>query len=396
VTGGPGTGKTTTINGILSAYEKQNPNKVIRLCAPTGRAAQRMTESTGREAVTIHRLLEYKPYGNEVTYKNANDKLEADLIVVDEASMLDMEFASIFFSAVPTGALVLIVGDIHQLPSVGPGDVLHDMISPGMIPTVQLTTVYRQGSHSPIIQNAIRIHQGIIAFMENEEYQTYITYSQTELARKIIACAVSMHNKNIPFETQILCPSHKGEAGVGMLNTALQSLLNPGRQGLKELKYGNTIYRSGDKVILLNNNYQNGYFNGDIGIIKDISDAGIHLNIFGSEIIIAKTEIDDLGLAYAMTIHKSQGSEFKNIIVSLPMSPKSMLKRNLLYTAITRAKKTVIVVTEKQAVSIAVKTCETGKRNSRLALRIKEEFQKSNGFNERSINCGENIARKSY
>lgn len=370
VTGGPGTGKTTTVNGLISAYEKLNPNKIIRLCAPTGRAAQRMTESTGREAVTIHRLLDFRPFGGDTVHKNAADPIIADLIVVDEASMLDIELASIFLAAVQSGALVLFIGDIHQLPPVGPGDVLHDLIDSGVIPTVQLSTVYRQGSQSPIIVNAKRINEGLQYMVEDPDYQTEIYDDPSLILMRIIDLVLSLHNPDNPFETQVLAPTHKGDAGVAIINQELQAVLNP-PNGQPEIKYGNRIYRVGDKVILLNNNYATGYYNGDIGIVKDVSDDGIDIDISGRVLHLARSEMEDLNLAYCMSVHKSQGSEFPNVIVSLPARPANMLKRNLLYTAVTRAKKRVFVIAEGNAQALAISTCETGKRNTRLAQRIR-------------------------
>ena len=307
ITGGPGTGKTTTVNGLIAAYEKLNPNKVIRLCAPTGRAAQRMTESTGREAVTIHRLLEFRPFGNDTVHKNAADPIIADLIVVDEASMLDIELASIFLSAVQSGTLVLFIGDINQLPSVGPGDVLHDLIDSECIPTVQLSTVYRQGSQSPIIVNSKRINEGLNCAVTDDDYHMDVLEDASTILLRTIQLVASMYDPQKPFDVQVLAPTHKGDAGVGMINTMLQDVLNP-PNGQPEMKYGSRIYRVGDKVILLNNNYSVGYFNGDIGTVKDITSEGIEIEILDKTLKLTKSEMEDLNLAYCMSIHKSQGS----------------------------------------------------------------------------------------
>lgn len=374
ITGGPGTGKTTTVSGLISAYEKQNPNKIIRLCAPTGRAAQRMTESTGREAVTIHRLLDFRPFGGDTVHKNASDPIIADLIVVDEASMLDIELASIFLNAVQSGTLVLFIGDINQLPSVGPGDVLHDLIGSGVIPTVQLTEVYRQGKESPIICNSQRINEGRNSVMVHQDYHYIPMEDASAILLKTISLVASLYDPADPFGVQVLAPTHKGEAGVAMINTMLQQTLNP-PIGQPEIKYGSRIYRVGDKVILLNNNYASGYFNGDIGIVRDVSSDGIDIDILGKILHLTKSEMEDLNLAYCMSIHKSQGSEFKNVIVTLPERPANMLKRNLLYTAITRAKKKVWVLAENNAYATSVASCDTGKRNSRLAQRIRKAFE---------------------
>ena len=374
ITGGPGTGKTTTVNGLIAAYEKLNPDTVIRLCAPTGRAAQRMTESTGREAVTIHRLLEFRPFGNDTVHKNSADPIIADLIVVDEASMLDIELASIFLSAVQSGTLVLFIGDINQLPSVGPGDVLHDLIECGCISTVHLSTVYRQGSQSPIIVNSKRINDGLICAETNDDYHMDVLDDANTILLRTIQLVASMYDPQKPFDVQVLAPTHKGDAGVGTINQMLQDVLNPSN-GQPEIKYGSRVYRVGDKVILLNNNYAAGYFNGDIGIIKDVTNDGVEIEILDKILTITRNEMEDLNLAYCMSIHKSQGSEFPNVIVTLPEKPGNMLKRNLLYTAITRAKKRVWVLAEGNAYITAVASCDTGKRNTRLARRIQAAFQ---------------------
>ena len=378
ITGGPGTGKSTILNGLINAYEKLNKNKIIRLCSPTGRASQRMTETTGREAVTIHRLLEYKPYGNDVTHKGPDNPIEADLIIVDESSMLDVNLASIFLSAVKSGSLVIFVGDINQLASVGAGDVLNDIINSQVVPTIQLQTVYRQGSESSIIQNANRINEGVPVFKEDDDYKTWLVNKASEICEYTIGLVLRLHNPKNPFESQVLCPSHKGEVGVSALNNLLQEYLNPASPSKKEIKYGSKKYREGDKIILLNNNYSAGYYNGDIGLIARINENIITINIQGQLINIGRNEMEDLSLAYAMSIHKSQGSQFDNVIVVLPPKPVNMLKRNLFYTAVTRAKKTVNVIGTRKSVGDAVERCETGTRNTWLSDRIKKQLNKEN------------------
>ena len=370
ITGSPGTGKTTILNGIITAYEMLNPNKIIRLCAPTGRAAQRITESTGREAVTIHRLLDYQPFGNDVIHKDASNPIDADFIIVDEASMLDINLAAILLSAVRSGALVLFIGDINQLPSVGPGDVLNNIIQSKCIPTVQLTTIYRQAALSPIIKCANCINSGVPDFPEDGDCRIIREIGVEQVGNTVMSLAVDMYDKANPFETQVLCPSHKGEAGVLYLNTYLQQLLNPPSQTKNELKYGQKIFRVGDKVLFTNNNYLSGYFNGDIGVITSVEHGIIRVNSFNKELVVTKSEMEDLSLAYAFTVHKAQGNEFTNVIVALPLSPRNMLKRNLLYTALTRARKTVTIVSESNAAEIATYTNEAGKRRSKLKDRI--------------------------
>ncbi len=379
ITGGPGTGKTTTINGIISAYEKMFPNNKISLCAPTGRAAQRMTESTGKEAVTIHKLLDYRPFGESgVIHKTTDNPIDADCIVVDEASMLDIELASIFFSAIRSGTLVLLVGDVNQLPSVGAGDVLNDLINSERIPVFQLKTVYRQAAQSPIVMNANYINCGECELMKNDEFQMIFKEQAEDMAGEIVKAVKKYHNFSNPFETQVLAPTHKGPAGVTALNTSLQDLLNPHKQNELEIKYGNKTYRKNDKVIMLVNNYDKGYFNGDIGYVKKITESSMLVSLFDRDVEITRDLMDEINLAYALTIHKSQGSEFRNVIISLPYKPAIMLKRNLLYTGITRAKEKVIVVSEYGAVDKAIKTKETGKRRTRLLTRLTEVLPELN------------------
>jgi len=329
-----------------------------------------MSECTGESATTIHRLLEYAPFGNDVTHRNENNPLEGDFFIVDETSMIDIEIANIFLSAVPSGALVLFVGDIDQLPSVGPGNVLSDMLASDAIPKVQLKTVYRQGLQSPIIQNAYRINNGVCAFIENDEYSTINVSNEDDISVYSIMYALHLWNPHNLFELQFLCPTRKGKNGVYALNTLLQNLLNPASGEKKEQRHGSKTFRVGDKVVLLSNNYNVGYYNGDLGIIQDVSLEGIVIKLSTKTFVLPQDNIDDLELAYAMTIHRSQGSEFRNVVVVLPANPSNMLKRNLLYTAVTRAKKRVLVLAEPTAVEVSVNTSDTGVRYSRLKERL--------------------------
>lgn len=335
-----------------------------------------MMESTGKESVTIHRLLDYRPFGNngEVMHKTAEDPIDADFIVVDEASMLDVDLANIFLSAVKSETLVLFVGDTNQLPSVGPGDVLHDIIVSNTVPVYQLTTVYRQAKESPIVANAIAINEGSDELIENEDFQILYKENPIEIKNSVVETVKRLFEKSRPFETQVLVPTHKGDAGVSALNNVLQEMLNPHQDGKKEKKFGSKTYRIGDKILMLNNNYAEGYFNGDLGTVESISDDAMTVCLLDKHIKLSNDLMEDVSLAYAMSIHKSQGSEFRNVIVALPYQPTSMLKRNLLYTAITRAKKTVTIISENGAVAKSIVTAETGKRKTRLAERLKENF----------------------
>lgn len=376
LTGGPGTGKTTTINGLLRAYEQLHPDAVIKLCAPTGRAAQRITESTGREAETIHRLLEYKPFGRLLDVgHNKDNPIQADVIVVDESSMLDIELASLFFDAIRDDTLVLIVGDINQLPSVGAGDVLHDIIASGVVPTVQLQTVYRQKGTSPIITNANAINNGESKFVENDDFKISIFDSDQEISDAIIDYLKKSYDPENPFGIQVLVPSRVGDVGLNALNQNLQAVLNPRSGGVQ---YGKTTFKVGDKVILTQNNYGEGYFNGDIGIVTHVDESlgEIVVDTVGMEtktLSLSKELLDDLMLAYAMTIHKSQGSEFPEVIVVMPSRPTSMLKRNLFYTGVTRAKKKVWVTACKGSIDKALKQTDTGQRRTNLVARLQND-----------------------
>ena len=372
VTGGPGTGKTTVINGILKAYEKMCPDKVIKLCAPTGRASQRMTESTGREATTVHRLLDYRPYGNDVSHKDANNPIEADFIVVDESSMLDTELTAMLLNAIKTGTKLLFVGDVDQLQAVGAGDVLHNMIFSEKIDVYRLTEVYRQAADSPIVANARAINIGDVELTEAKDFQIHYC-EKDEFRNQVVNMIKKLHDVSDPFATQVLSSVKNHEGGINELNKILQEELNP-RSDLKaELRYGQRLYREQDKIVMLHNDYAAGYHNGDIGVISLIADnKTMYIKIEGmqKELKITGDKIDDVGLAYAMTVHKSQGSEFKTVIMVLPYR-EAMLKRNLLYTGVTRAKKTLILLSEPQAVYKAVECDETGKRNTRLTALIR-------------------------
>lgn len=353
------------------------PDNIIKLCAPTGRAAQRMTESTGMEAVTIHRLLDFRPCANGVVHKDAKNPIVADLIVVDEMSMTDTELMSIFLQAVQDGTLVLLVGDIYQLPSVGPGDVLHDIIFSEKVPVFRLTKVYRQAGDSPIVTNANKINDGHTDLVENEDFEIIIVQSDEELKDKILELTTQYYNPDKPFDMQILAPSKKYDAGTKNLNKVIQEAVNPGKKGFV---FGDTTYRVGDKIIMLNNNYGHGYFNGDVGYVVAIDDNGVTVNILDVEIVITKGMMEDMSLAYGVTVHKSQGSEYPLAICALPKSPANMLVRNLFYTAVTRAKKKVIVVAVDGSVQASVRNNQTGKRKTGLLEKLsKAEFSRGDG-----------------
>ena len=372
LTGGPGTGKTTCVSGLMAAFEKMIPNARILLCAPTGRAAQRLAESTGREAVTIHRLLEYRPYGERLIHKNIDNPLDADLLIVDEGSMLSCSLASVLLSAVRSGALVIIIGDINQLPSVEPGEFLHDLIFSGLVPVCQLREVHRQAAGSSIICNADLINDGFTELVEDERFHIQYAGNQTGIADQIVEAVKALYNPKTPFDTQVLAPVYRDDAGIGVLNKRLQDLLNPGR-GEKEIRYGDRTFRCRDKVILLSNNYVQGYYNGDIGQVSEIGNSCLTVQLANKQICLSHELMDDIDLAYCISVHRSQGSEFTNVIFSLPNTRNLM--KNLLYTGITRAKERVILVAQNGAVYAAIQNSSFGVRNSYLIPRMHMAFK---------------------
>ena len=373
LTGGPGTGKTTTVKGIIMNYRMMHPNHKIELGAPTGRAAQRLAESTELPARTVHKLLNYVPYGDNPSCKDSNDPIDADFVVIDECSMLDIELFDKLLDALKTDTTLLLVGDIHQLESVGPGAVLRDLLATKSlnIESTFLNEVFRQKGGSPIIDNSIKINQGLTNLSTSEDFTITNLSSQKEMFEKIKQTYMALYNKDDLYETQILCPTYKGDAGIDKLNEAIRDMINPNG---KSLTYGYRKYRVNDKVILTRNNLECGYYNGDIGIIKYINDDSLVITIKDEDIELKRENFDDVSLAYAITVHRSQGSEFKNVIISLPKEPRSMLVRNLFYTAVTRAKKQVHIFSEginDGAIKTAILTDKTDERNTKLSSLIK-------------------------
>lgn len=374
ITGGPGTGKTTVIQGLIDAYRQLNPTAAITLCASTGRAAQRMMESTGVKAVTIHSLLGLKPDSAFNSDEFVCNSINADLIVIDEASMLDVELACILFSAVKPGALLLIIGDVDQLPPVGPGNVLSALITCGIVPVFSLTATHRQGAGSLILENARRIHEGMEELQEGQEFLCRRCETAGQVRSALIAATVKLWNPEKPFDMQVLLPVHRGEAGIMEINTDLQSLLNPHRADIQELKYNNVTFRTGDKVMFLQNNYNLKYYNGDFGRIESITGTGVVILVRGNTITLPFSCMSHLSLAYAVSIHKSQGSEFKHCVIGLPKQTSySMLNRNLFYTAVTRARESVFIAFEDNAMETAIRV-PARERVTNLTQRIKNSF----------------------
>lgn len=361
ITGGPGTGKTTTINGIITAYKLMHPEKTIACCAPTGRAAQRMSASTGMPASTIHRLIEYQPYGESTNHKDANNPIMADMIVVDEFSMVDTELFAMLLSAIKNGSLVLIIGDPNQLPSVGSGNLLHDFINSKKIECHALDTVYRQKSESKIIANSIKVNSGQTDLEQGPDFEIFNFKNEDDIREKVKDIVNEYYDAKNPYDLQFLTSTHKSSIGNFAINKLIQGLVN---KETKKLVHNSSFYKKHDKVIMLKNNYDKNYFNGDIGTITKVSDMGLEIDINNKIHQIEKSLMQDISLAYCMTIHKSQGSEFPVVVVILPKNPKIMLKRNLLHTALTRAKQKVIVLTVDDALEIAIKNTIIDKRNT--------------------------------
>lgn len=372
MTGGPGVGKTTIISSILRILAAKGTE--LLLCAPTGRAAKRMTEATGFEAKTIHRLLEIDPKSGG--FKRGDDNLlDCDLLVVDEASMVDVLLMQALLKAMPDRAALLVVGDIDQLPSVGPGQVLADIISSGAVPVVRLTEVFRQAAQSRIITNAHRINRGLVPDLSPPEADSDFYFAQAEDPEAAVARIIELVKRRIPKrfgldpirDIQVLCPMNRGGVGARSLNIELQAALNPVGEPKVE-RFGWT-FSPGDKIMQIENDYDKDVYNGDIGTIDDvdISEGTLTATFDGRTVTYEFGELDMLVPAYAATIHKSQGSEYPAVVIPVLTQHYTMLQRNLLYTAVTRGKKLVVLIGQKKAVAIAVRNVSGRRRWSKLA-----------------------------
>ena len=401
LTGGPGTGKTTTINAIIRYFEGEGAE--IRLAAPTGRAAKRMTEATGYEAQTIHRLLELSGMpeddreGQPIHFeRNAENPLETDVIIIDEMSMVDIHLIHSLLMAVTAGTRLILVGDENQLPSVGPGNVLRDIIRSGQFPVVELKKIFRQASESDIVVNAHKINKGEQVEINNKSRDFFFLkrYDADIIIRVVIALIQEKLPKYVeakPFEIQVLTPMRKGLLGVERLNQILQRYLNPPDASKKEKEIGQGLFREGDKVMQVRNNYQLeweirgrygipiekgvGLFNGDTGIIKTINEFAETAEVEfedGRWAEYSFKQLDELELAYAVTIHKSQGSEYPAVIIPLLSGPRMLMNRNLLYTAVTRARKCVTVVGSEETFRDMIRNEKQQRRYSSLDQRIQE------------------------
>ena len=363
ITGGPGTGKSTVINGLIYAYNNLFPEYKIALMAPTGRAAQRVKEITNQHSETIHRSLNIQPYGDEIDCEY-NADYEPDLIIIDETSMIDEVMFSLVMKAIKSEATIIFCGDVDQLPSVGAGDVLNDLIKSNLPEIVKLTVNYRQADNSIIADNAYKINNGISELDYSPIFNHIVCKSEEEMQKTIGREFKKRYSKTTdPFKVQILAASRKRENGCNKLNRYIQNLVNKKADVTKNGFYS---FRIGDKVMMNQNNYDLKYFNGDIGVVTGYTDCGIEVQVGEKLIVIPKSAITQIELAYACTVHKSQGSEFDSIIIVLPAEPSNMLQRNMLYTAITRAKKEVLIIEQENCLEKATKNTKTRKRNSVL------------------------------
>ncbi|MCI8560403.1 MAG: ATP-dependent RecD-like DNA helicase [Dorea sp.] len=400
VTGGPGTGKTTTINSMIHFFESEGMD--LMLAAPTGRAAKRMTETTGYEAQTIHRLLEVngnpEEEGNTGFLRNAENPLEADVIIIDEMSMVDLSLMYALLNAVALGTRLILVGDVNQLPSVGPGSVLKDIIGSGCFSVVMLTKIFRQAGESDIVVNAHKINRGERVVLDNKSRDFFFLKRQEPDV--IISVLLALIQKKLPkyveaepYDIQVMTPMRKGLLGVERLNRILQEYLNPPDKNKKEKEIGDRVFREGDKVMQIKNNYQLeweiqtrygmtidkglGIFNGDMGIIRDINTYEETVTVEYDEKRKVKYPfnlLEELELAYAITIHKAQGSEYPAVVIPLLQGPRQLYNRNLLYTAVTRAKRCVTLVGSDTVFQEMIRNADEQARNTSLAERIKEIY----------------------
>ena len=377
ITGGPGTGKTTLITTIVRILSRRGLR--VALCAPTGRAAKRMAEATGRESRTIHRLLEWSPKTGGFT-RDENAPLACDALILDEASMADIVLFSRLVAAVPPASRLIMVGDSDQLPSVGPGNVLADLISSGAVPVTRLTEIFRQAGESSIVVNAHRINAGHMPQAAAGDERDFFFIERDE-PDAIVAVVRDLVTTRIPRrfgldprqDIQVLTPMRKGVLGAANLNKELQALLNPGGPSLGR---GGIELRAGDRVIQMRNNYAQGVFNGDVGAVTEVNESARTATVSYDErsVLYEAADLDQLSLAYACSIHKSQGSEFPAVVIVLHTQHYVLLKRALLYTAVTRARKLAVIVGSRRALAIAVKNVGTTERCTRLAARLRAYF----------------------
>ena len=378
ITGGPGVGKTTLVNSILLILRAKKVKCL--LCAPTGRAAKRLTETTGMEAKTIHRLLEVDPATGRFS-RNEDKPLDCDLLIIDETSMVDVLLMYALLRALPKTSALILVGDVDQLPSVGPGNALRDLIDSGVVPVVRLTEVFRQAATSKIITSAHLIRQGKMPELRTAESGSDFYFIERDTPEEIAATLVRLVQDRIPKghkldtirDIQVLCPMNRGSIGVRELNTVLQGALNPVRPGEPAAERFGWRFQVRDKVIQTENDYKKEVFNGDIGVIEKIDPVEQEVSVrFDDRLVVYDYgELDEVSLAYAVTIHKAQGSEFPAVVIPVAMQHYMLLQRNLVYTGITRAKHLLVVVGQKKALGLAIRNDQSRKRYSGLLCSLK-------------------------
>jgi exodeoxyribonuclease V alpha subunit len=374
----PGTGKSTITSSIVRMVQARGCT--VLLAAPTGRAAKRLSEATGLEAKTIHRLLEFKPGGGSMFLRDQKNPLDTDLIIIDETSMVDILLMNHLLGAIEPGSHILFVGDVDQLPSVGPGNVLRDLISSGVIPVTRLDTIFRQAEDSFIIVNAHHINQGEMPVLSKIS-RDFFLFPESD-PQKAADWVLDLVTKRVPekfsykgaSDIQVLCPMHRGVAGVAELNQRLQEGLNPPSSDKSEFQHGHRKFREGDRVMQIRNDYERQVFNGDMGIITkiDLEESTVTVDFDNRAVQVELAQLDELVHAYAVSIHKAQGSEFPVVVIPILTQHYLMLQRNLLYTAVTRARKLVVIVGSKQAIAIAVHNNRIAARNTRLSRRLQE------------------------
>ncbi|MFN8483853.1 MAG: ATP-dependent RecD-like DNA helicase [Anaerolineae bacterium] len=378
LTGGPGTGKTYTLRAILKLLEARRHS--VLLAAPTGRAAKRINEATGHAAKTLHRLLEFKP--GQSFIRDEQNPLDADMVIVDETSMIDLLLMNSLMKAVDVGSHLLLVGDVDQLPSVGAGNVLRDLIASEVIPVVRLETIFRQAEESGIVVNAHRINAGQMPVFSPTPTGDFFWVEAAEptlAADRVLQVVAERIPKRWGLDAlddvQVLTPTHRGEAGVAMLNQRLQAILNPPAEGKTERPFGSRVFRVGDKVLQIRNNYDKKVFNGDVGRIEaiDLEDQVARVRFDTETVEYEFQELDELVHAFAMSVHKAQGSEYPAVVMPLVTQHYMLLQRNLVYTGVTRAKRLVVMVGQKRALGMAVRNARLSKRNSRLAQRLRAQ-----------------------
>ena len=381
ITGGPGTGKTTITRAVVATLEQLGLQ--IKLAAPTGRAAKRLSEATGHGAQTLHRMLQYSPETGGF-HHNEDQKLKAEVLVVDEVSMLDVQLCVSVLRALPLTCRLIVVGDVNQLPSVGPGNVLADLIDSGVVPTARLSHIFRQAQESDIIMNAHRINAGKFPH-ESQKLppEADFFWVHQEDPSRVQQAILDTVCERIPErygldpmrDVQVLTPMHKGEVGTMALNTLLQERLNPKRG--PEIKRGHTVFRGGDRILQLRNNYDKDVFNGDLGRVVEVDAAAGELaaEFDGNLVHFESADLDDLGLAYAVSVHKSQGSEYPAVVVPVVTQHYMLLQRNLLYTALTRARRLAVMIGSERAFHIGLANVTAGRRNTRLRARLRDVFR---------------------